>query len=143
MPNSKGSIEVHAMLKHAMVTHQMLKRVLGGRSRHNDKAFNRRFVLDVRKLRNFLKMSEHCNDECPRDVSMHIPYACFRMQFISQGLLYPQKWYIRVYYIHIWRGLSRCSVQQHRVMRRPLSVERATLRVPRFVFIAVYTLLYL
>ena len=31
-PNSKGSIEVHAMLKHAMVTHQMLKRVLGGRS---------------------------------------------------------------------------------------------------------------
>ena len=44
MPNSKGSIEVHAELKHAMVRHdyqpwrhQLLKRVLGGRSRHNKK----------------------------------------------------------------------------------------------------------
>ena len=48
----------------------MLKRVLGGKSRHNNKAFNWRFVLDVRKLRNFHVLSEHCNDECPRDVSI-------------------------------------------------------------------------
>ena len=32
---------------------QMLKRVLGGRSRHNEKAFTWRFVLDRLKLRNF------------------------------------------------------------------------------------------
>ena len=35
----------------------MFKRVLGGRSRHSDKAFNWRFVLDVWKLRNFLSQS--------------------------------------------------------------------------------------
>ena len=42
-PNSKGSIEVHAMLKHAMVTHQMLKRVLGGRSPYLRKGVCMRF----------------------------------------------------------------------------------------------------
>ena len=29
MPNSKGSIEVHAMLKHAMVTHQNVEAGIG------------------------------------------------------------------------------------------------------------------
>ena len=43
----------------------------------------------------------------------------------------------RVYYIHIQRGLSCCSVQQYRAMRRPPDVERAALKVPRFVFIVV------
>ena len=33
--------------------YQMLRWVLGGRSRHNDKAFYWRFVLDAEKLRNF------------------------------------------------------------------------------------------
>ena len=37
-------------------------------SRHFDKAFIRRFVLDIRKLRNFQELSELSNDECPRDI---------------------------------------------------------------------------
>ena len=121
-----------------MAKHQMLNRVLDGRLRHNDKAFNWRLVLDVRKLRNFHVLSEHCNDECSRDVfiySFFIP--TFGCNLSRKGILYTYKEVVRLYYIHIWRGLSRCSVQQYRAMRRPPSVERATLRVPRFVFIAV------
>lgn len=68
---------------------------------------------------------------------MRIPYACLlgAIYFSRDNCVYISgSW--GVYYIHIWRGLSRCSVQQHRAMRRPLSVKRATMRVPRLVFIA-------
>ena len=41
--------------------------------RHNNKAFKWRFVLDVRKLRNFHVLSEHCNIECPLDVFIYTP----------------------------------------------------------------------
>ena len=68
----------------------MLKRVLGGRSRQNNKAFNWRFVLDVRKLRNFHVLSEHCNDECPRDVSICASLMpTLRCNLSRKGLLYP------------------------------------------------------
>ena len=52
-PYSKGSIEVHAELKHATVTRQMLQRVLGGRLRHIEKAFTWRLSLTSRNLANF------------------------------------------------------------------------------------------
>lgn len=43
-------------------------------SRHNEKAFIRRFVLTDRNFATFLNLSEHCNIECPRDVFIrHIP----------------------------------------------------------------------
>ena len=42
-------IRASMLTNHGVI--KMLKRVLGGRSWHNDKAFNWRFVLDVRKLR--------------------------------------------------------------------------------------------
>lgn len=46
-PNSKGSIEVRAMLKQAMVTHQMLKRVLGG---NHDIMIRRSIALCSRRI---------------------------------------------------------------------------------------------
>ena len=109
-------------------------RALGGKCspRHNNKAFKWRFVLDVRKLRNFHVLSEHCNIECPVDVFIRASLMC--IDAIQTSCLYAL--FHRVYYIHIQRGLSCCSVQQYRAMRRPPDVERAALKVPRFVLLS-------
>ena len=64
----------------------------------------------------FMRLSEHCNNECPRDVIIthSLILLCIR------GMLFISAW------------ASRCFVQQSRAMRRPPDVERATETVPRF-----------
>ena len=88
-------------------------------SRHFDKAFIRRFVLDIRKLRNFQELSELSNDECPRDVFIRTPLEVICEYYIILHILIG-----RTIFISVWA--SRCIVQQFRAMRRPPDVERAT-----------------
>ena len=88
-------------------------------SRHFDKAFIRRFVLDIRKLHNFQELSELSNDECPRDVFIRTPWS--NMQALHY-LAYSDRG--GTIFISAWA--SRCIVQQFRAMRRPPEGERAT-----------------
>ena len=68
-------------------------------SRHFDKAFIRRFVLDIRKLHNFQELSELSNDECPRDVFIRTPWS--NMQALHY-LAYSD----RGNYIHLGVGFA-------------------------------------
>ena len=56
-------------------------------SRHFDKAFIRRFVLDIRKLHNFQELSELSNDECPRDVFIRTPLGVICKPYIILHIL--------------------------------------------------------
>lgn len=72
-PNSKGSIEVHAELKHAMVILGMLKRVLGGKSPFNGKAFASASLSTLQTSNTWIIQWKDQQQQMSRNVIICIP----------------------------------------------------------------------
>ena len=89
--------------------HQMLKRVLGGRSRHIKKAFTWRFVLDILKSRKFLNPVMNLATVDAPGVIFHNRTCIYKgiivpiwVHYISYMYVNSAKWNL------IRRGLWRC-----------------------------------
>ena len=93
--------------------HQMLKRVLGGRSRHIKKAFTWRFVLDdILKSRKFLNPVMNL-------ATVDAPGVIFHNRTcIYKGIIVP----LWVHYI-LYMYVTCCEVRPHTAWALALSVQ--------------------